>query len=239
MTAQDDRQDERIRYLLGDVSEEDAQRLEAEYLEEDGAFDALLAAEDELFFDYARGGLSDGERRKFEARFLHDDEGRRRLARTRVVSKALRPRSALRRPSVWIGLAAAALLVLAFWSIVRRGPVDDPDRSIAAVTPVPPRANPVVVLTPGAEARVYVPADAPTLTLEITLPEARPDAPWQLVLSTADGASVWRSENPIRSAVRTLKVEIPARGLAEDEYALVLSDGGGAPAVYGFVLLRD
>ena len=233
----DDRHEELVRYLLGDVSEEDAQRLEAGYLEDDPRFLDLLAAEDELFFDYAQGALSDGDRRRFERRFLQDEEGRRRLARSRAVIGALgSPRA--RRPALWLGLPAAAVLLLAVWWALRSGPLDDPVRGVAGTWTPGPRVDPVVVLVPGGEVRVYLPQDAARLTLSLEPPQPRPNAEWRLELRAVESAVVWKG-NPVPGGARTLKVEIPTRGLSEDEYLLTLSDRDEALAVYSFVLVRD
>ncbi len=57
-------------YLLGDLSEDEKLQWEAEFFTDDAAFEQLMALEDELRYDYARGGLSGEQRRQFEQRFL-------------------------------------------------------------------------------------------------------------------------------------------------------------------------
>ena len=59
-----------IRYLLGELPEEECIKLEQACLENDQAFEELEAVEAELTDDYVRG-LLDGRRRKeFEERLL-------------------------------------------------------------------------------------------------------------------------------------------------------------------------
>jgi hypothetical protein len=60
-----------IRFLLGEVSEDDRRAVEREFLRLDTtAFAELVALEDELRFAYAAGGLTAAERESFERRYL-------------------------------------------------------------------------------------------------------------------------------------------------------------------------
>jgi anti-sigma-K factor RskA len=58
------------RYLLGDLPQEERGSIEDRYLADDEVFEALVATENDLIDAYARGGLADDERRKFEAEYL-------------------------------------------------------------------------------------------------------------------------------------------------------------------------
>lgn len=57
-------------YLLGDLSDEAKLRLEEQFFTDDESFQQLMALEDELRYDYARGGLTAQQRSQFEQRFL-------------------------------------------------------------------------------------------------------------------------------------------------------------------------
>ncbi len=57
-------------YLLGELSEAEQLRLEEQFFTADEAFEQLMALEDELRYDYARGGLTAQQRTQFEQRFL-------------------------------------------------------------------------------------------------------------------------------------------------------------------------
>jgi len=72
-----------VRYLLGELPDEDRDRLEDEYFEDDAVHERLLALECELVDAYVRGELSPGERRHFEDRFVATPEGREKVARAR------------------------------------------------------------------------------------------------------------------------------------------------------------
>src|SRR5262245_44170453 len=59
-----------IRYLLGDLSEEKRLQVEDIFLIDDQNFERLLVLENELFYDYAQGKLSTGDRERFKNRYL-------------------------------------------------------------------------------------------------------------------------------------------------------------------------
>src|SRR5262245_21087393 len=67
-----------VRYLLGELPEEQRLEVEGKFLGDDQQFERLLALENELFYDYALGKLSPGEREQFEKRFLDSGPNRRR-----------------------------------------------------------------------------------------------------------------------------------------------------------------
>jgi hypothetical protein len=67
-----------IRYLLGNLPEEQKLQVEGMYLGDDQHYEKLLAIEDELFYDYAQGKLSPGDREQFETRFLSSERNRKR-----------------------------------------------------------------------------------------------------------------------------------------------------------------
>lgn len=69
-----------IRYLLGDVSDEERIRLEEHYFVDDDAFEQLSALEDELIDDYVGGELTEIQQTQFELYFLSSAERRRKLA---------------------------------------------------------------------------------------------------------------------------------------------------------------
>ena len=69
-----------MRYLLGDVSDDEQIRLEEYYFVDDNVFEQLSALEDELIDDYVRGELGERQRRQFELHFVNSAERRRKLA---------------------------------------------------------------------------------------------------------------------------------------------------------------
>jgi hypothetical protein len=145
--------DRLVEYLLGDLSDDQRLEIEQQYFKDDDVYEALLAVENELTYDYAAGTLSPAERQRFEQRFLGTAEQRARVETARALLRSVRParpRTAWMRP-----LAAAAVLVLvaAGWLAVdlarranapERAPIDVPPGTAAAPgTPGPvPSAPP-------------------------------------------------------------------------------------------------
>ena len=129
----------RIRYLLGLCSRAERERIESEYFEDDDAFQEMLTAEDDLIDAYARGELTDEERRRFEKLFLTSLRARDRvqfargfagataLARPiettthRTWHDALNPFRTL-RGALRIATAAAVIVLVAavFWLVTER-----------------------------------------------------------------------------------------------------------------------
>lgn len=73
------------RYLLGELSAEDRQRLEREYLVDDEVWENLTAVENDLIDSYARGDLSEEQRRQFEQHFLDSPEKQERLEMAKLL----------------------------------------------------------------------------------------------------------------------------------------------------------
>jgi hypothetical protein len=119
------RDDELIRYLLGELSEEESERLDEQSVVDDGFADRLRMAEDDLVDAYARGQLAGDRRRRFEAFYLTSPRRRDRVSFARrfvasVEADAMRTgtaRAAVRRlaDGRWFpwAVAAAAVLCLA------------------------------------------------------------------------------------------------------------------------------
>src|SRR5262245_35689229 len=78
MNGYDENEKPLIRYLMGDLPEEQQLQVEGKFLGDDQHYEQLLALENELFYDYAQGKLSPGEREQFEKRFLASEQNRRR-----------------------------------------------------------------------------------------------------------------------------------------------------------------
>lgn len=68
-----------VRYLLGQVSEEDRASIEERFIRDQDYFNQLLIVEDELRCAYARGSLLPDDRRRFEERFLIFPDERNRV----------------------------------------------------------------------------------------------------------------------------------------------------------------
>lgn len=68
-----------VRYLLGEVSEEEQERTEQLYLSDPNFYEQLLIAEDDLIDAYAEGALPESRRASFEEHFLRSPERRARV----------------------------------------------------------------------------------------------------------------------------------------------------------------
>lgn len=117
------------RYLLGELSEEERDRLERTLLEDGEASDAVAVAEDDLLDAYVAGELPRAQRRGLERRLRGSAELRERAAFARALARAARgdaeagtdhpgaviawPGARRRLAAPLAGLAAAASLLLA------------------------------------------------------------------------------------------------------------------------------
>lgn len=90
------------RYLLGELSQEEEQRLEDRLLRDDDFVEHMRLTEDELVEDYVRGSLSPHERGRFETYFLSTPRRRRKLMFVERLSKLADERAAPEtKPSPW------------------------------------------------------------------------------------------------------------------------------------------
>jgi hypothetical protein len=75
-------------YLLGEISEEERDRIERQYLADKDFLDELLSVEDDLVDEYALGELSSNEREQFERRLLATPAQREKVRQAQLLSKA-------------------------------------------------------------------------------------------------------------------------------------------------------
>jgi anti-sigma factor RsiW len=68
-----------VRYLLGDLPEEEQVEIEERAFRHHQYLETIQAVESDLIDEYVRGGLSDRQRRQFEARFFLSAERRRKV----------------------------------------------------------------------------------------------------------------------------------------------------------------
>ena len=97
-----------VRYLLGELSEEEQSQLEERYFADDDFYSELRATERDLIDDYVRGRLSGRRREQFESRFMASPERRQKVELARsfqgylaeAAAHAERPALASRRQSL-------------------------------------------------------------------------------------------------------------------------------------------
>jgi hypothetical protein len=89
-------EDVMVRYLLGELDEEERIRFEAVCFDDDRQFEELLAVEAELTDDYVRGDLVGLRRERFEKQLLGNPEGQNDVEFARIItdSDANTPRAA-------------------------------------------------------------------------------------------------------------------------------------------------
>ena len=164
-------------YLLGKLTESEAERIEARLIEDAGLFAEMETAEDDLFDAFARGSLDADERARFLERFGADHQ-RRRFAQA-LVRRTSSRRPAPLVPRRWIGLAAAATLVIVVGGVLMRqrsveAPGTHPAAAPATVAPAAPIATRVSLAiggsrSVGAATKVAVAPDATVVDFEIRL----------------------------------------------------------------------
>ncbi|MEP7338428.1 MAG: hypothetical protein ABI977_11890, partial [Acidobacteriota bacterium] len=76
-----------VRYLLGDLPEEEQARLEERAFADRRCTEDIVAVEGDLIDEYVRGGLSNAERRLFEQRFLASAERRQKVEFARALAQ--------------------------------------------------------------------------------------------------------------------------------------------------------
>lgn len=83
------KQDERlVRYLLGDLTEEEQTALEQEYFNDQEKFEEIWATENDLIDDYVRDRLPLAQRELFERNYLQSPKHRERVAVAEKLLKA-------------------------------------------------------------------------------------------------------------------------------------------------------
>lgn len=76
-------------YLLGKLSDPEAEKFEQKYFADDDTFEQILTAEDDVIDEYVSGRLSAGERDRVERVFLTSPQGRERMLFARSFAAAI------------------------------------------------------------------------------------------------------------------------------------------------------
>ncbi len=138
MSAHDGRHEQLVRYLLGDVTSPEQERVEEAYVSEGEAFHELLAAEEDLIDAYVAGSLSAADRLRFEQHFLASPARRERVAFARDLARleprhVVAPAAPSHRPA-WLPVAAvlAPMLLAGAWLLGRMSTLDERVRQAGA-----------------------------------------------------------------------------------------------------------
>jgi hypothetical protein len=226
-------------YLLGLLSVEEATRLEEGYFAEDGVFEELLLAEDDLIDEYLDERLSADDLQAFEARLRERPELQARVASRRTLARALRSRQNAGRSLPRVGLARVVLALAAVAAAVfvsvrafqEKPAAPSPEVASAPAPAIAARpdagisASPVMLLLGGAGVRdagtttptARITAEVPALRLR--LPMARPiEAP--VVVEDVDGKTVWKgvSRTVTDDGRSYAEADVPASALPAGDY---------------------
>jgi anti-sigma factor RsiW len=178
LMRQNQTDDELLRsYLLGELPEPEADRLEQRLLAEDELFDLMEALEAELLAASSRGELAPAERERVLRRLASSPQGRERLALAKALNTAadglskkapapilpFRPRAAAPKEVFqWAALAAAGLLMVAGFSWFSRQTPQAGSSGPVAVHERPAPASPVA---PAPQEKPAPPASSSAQTL--------------------------------------------------------------------------
>lgn len=230
------------RYLLGECTEEERLRLEADYFADDACYRKLLEAEDELVQQWVHGELSPAQCQTFSRRLRTSAAGREKEAFARgLTDVASRLQSSatdrVPRRNRWmlgwpIPVAAALALAVAGWELLQvrqlRLQVSSLTASHAQLNrPVPAPAAISFALTPGLSRgleplqRLQIPASASTVRFQLLLPKQAAFSLYRVTLLTGGGREVWSQAGSWPTGV-SLDLEAPASVLAADEYNWIL-----------------
>jgi hypothetical protein len=223
-------------YLLGRLPEVDSEALENRILEDEQLFLSIRSVEDDLFDDYARGSLSEGDRSAFLQRY----RDAKRVAFARALARrgphvVAMPRLRWMR---WTAAAAAAALILIAGLVLRSSNPSAPAPAIGA--PAARSVTVVIVLgtsrSAGKEKGIDIPRDASTVHLDVRLnPQDRFET-YSLELRSRD--VVWSADKlHARTEAGDLIVsaDVPANVLAGGPYELGVRGGDES---LGFVTLE-
>ena len=127
-----------FRYLLGQSSEEEQERIEQGYFADEVLFEQLRMAENDLIDNYVRQALSQSQRELFEKHFLCSEDRRERVEVAEVLFEFVARRPVKQRPSQfvkkraeqtlfaklsrsWLPIAAMILLLIfSTWLLIDR-----------------------------------------------------------------------------------------------------------------------
>jgi hypothetical protein len=130
------------RYVLGQSSADERDRIERGYFDDPDALDLVCAAEDDLIDEYLSNRLVGEEREHFEAYYLAAPQHRTRVAVARALKTATAPAPEQLAPALWpkwwAPLAAAAALVLIVSVVLLLRSASKPETAMVTTTATPP-----------------------------------------------------------------------------------------------------
>jgi hypothetical protein len=231
--ALNNRDQERIRrYLLGQLDDEEQQKIEDRLMLENDLFEELEISKDEIIGEYYAGELTAKERDWLEQNFLSSPEGksRRRFALALKQSKAKHLKSVtpvernrnwlpdLWRSRPWAVVATAALVLIVAGVVLRVtiGTSQSTSGKFLALTLT--NSSGTRAEDTGPTAKVSLPANVDELRITLVLPASSPVASSYRV-EAVDGINTLSVAG---SNSNSVSVTIPAAQLRRGQYALRL-----------------
>ena len=205
-------------YLLGRLSEGDAEKLEARIVDDENAFYEVRDAEADLFDEFARGELGGEERAAFAAKYGSDP----RLAFASAMAR--RPRRS-GRVVAWTALAAAA--AAAFTVVMLNRPADDGSSRVVLAPPVavvqPVIATLTLETSRAAEApkQITIPPGAKSVEIQVPLHPEDTFSRYRAELTSMSGTTQ-RIDSLQRRADHVLPLVVPASQLSAGSYELAV-----------------
>lgn len=232
MSLNNSNQQEIRRYLLGQLADEEQQKIEDRLMTENDLFEELEISKGEIVEEYCAGELTTKERDWLEQHFLASPEGQRRRTfalalrhRTRPIPKRvtfferLQTRfSNLWRSQPWaVAAIASAVVVLVVGGIVLRATVGT-SRSTTFLSLTVTNSSAIRSEEAQPIARVSLPLNVDELRITLVLPETPPSASGYRV-EAVDGINTLSVTG---SNSNSVSVTIPTSQLRRRQYALQL-----------------
>lgn len=215
------RDDDLLRqYLLGELSDEDTELLEARLIQDKDLFERAEAMEADLLEEHAHGGLSIAQRTRIRRHLASSDASRSQMAIVRGIGKVTREEKRgriltgpwgpvdLSSPRVR-ALAAAAMLTIAVLGAFIGGiivPLPQESEQIAEETPPPPPPPPPPGETPPPNQVAQV---EPTPEPVLVATPAPALFPFTLALTAYRGAEDGAKELRIPAGTEQIEIHLP------------------------------
>ena len=231
MSLSNSDQQEIRRYLLGQLEDEEQQKIEDRLMTENDLFEELEISKDEIVEEYCAGELTTKERDWLEQHFLASPEGKRRrtfalalkhgrppISERVTLFDALQTQfSNLWRRQPWVVAIASAVVVLVVGGIVLRATLSTP-RSTSFLSLTLTNSSAIRSDETQPIARVSLPLNVDELRVTLMLPETPPSASSYRV-EAVEGI---KTLSVTGSNSNSVSVTIPTSQLRRGQYALQL-----------------
>jgi anti-sigma-K factor RskA len=219
-------EDEIIKYLLGELDANAQEALDARFVAEPSLAETVMAIEDDLLFEYARGDLPAQTRARIEKAYNETPARRARLDAAyaflhsilRSAGARSRQRQAVRRIYYFIvSVLAAAAVLLAVWLPSHKhsgSPSTGSDASFELVAGL---------TRSGAGRQIVLPPGAQTIEFQLQLQNQPDFRNWRVSLGTVEHPEGWSGPASLRD--RRVVTAVPSSVLAPGDYSLRLFGG--------------